>query len=105
MLTGPPNHWTKEQVAVHVFEKWAKDRFPFAKPFDPLSIMGWSFPAEFTSGEQIFHRNVARSPGDKEFVTRLYPYPGDGKAEAPSAKPGHKRRLSPATRSRTRKRR
>ena len=74
-LMGPPNHWSKEIVDQMVFKTWARNRFPFRKPFDPLSVMAWSFPAEFTGGEQIFSRNVAISPGDKEFVSRLYPYP------------------------------
>ena len=45
--------------------------------------MAWSFPAEFTEGEQIFGRNVAISPGDTEFVSRLYPYPTVGAASTP----------------------
>jgi hypothetical protein len=88
-LMGPPNHWSREEVDQMVFKTWAKDRFPFRKPFDPLSIMAWSFPAEFTGGEQIFSRNVAISPGDKEFVSRLYPYP-KAAAAPPSAGPAKK---------------
>ncbi len=95
-LTGPPNYWSKEDVDANVFDTWAQDRFPFAKPFDPLSIMAWSFPAEFTGGEQIFRSNVAVSPGDKEFVSRLYQYPGssDAATSAPAATP---RKARPAT--------
>ena len=73
-LTSAPNFWSRETVDVTVFERWSDDRFPFPKPFDPLSIMAYSFPAEFTGGQTIFGRNVAISPGDKEFVSRLYPY-------------------------------
>jgi hypothetical protein len=84
-LTGAPNHWTKEVVDANVLATWPRDRFPFAKPFDPLSIMAWSFPAEFTGGEEIFRRNVAISAGDKEFVSRLYPYPATGGAARPAS--------------------
>jgi hypothetical protein len=73
-LTGAPNFWTRATVDTVVFQAWRDDRFPFAKPFDPMSIMAYSFPAEFTGGQTIFGRNVAISPGDKEFVSRLYPY-------------------------------
>jgi hypothetical protein len=88
-MMGPPNNWSKEVVNQMVFTRWPKDRFPFLKPFDPLSIMAWSFPAEFTGGEQVFGRNVAISPGDKEFVSRLYPYP-KGETKKPAATPAGK---------------
>jgi hypothetical protein len=92
---GPPNHWTKENVDANILHPWRKDRFPFDKPFDPLSIMAWSFPAELTRGEEIFKRNVAISPGDKEFVSRLYPYPaaqpGAARAPAGTRRPSRRR--------------
>lgn len=99
-LTGPPNYWTKESVSTNVLDTWAEDRFPFAKPFDPLSIMAWSFPAEFTGGEEIFRRNVAISPGDKEFVSRLYPYPSTRSATAKTRTATSKRSRSSAAKRR-----
>lgn len=73
-MCGPPNFWTEQMVDESLFSTWEPDRFPFSKPFDPLSIMAYSFPPEITAGEQIFGLNVAISPGDKEFVNLLYPY-------------------------------
>jgi hypothetical protein len=48
--------------------------FPFFKPFDLLSIMAWYFPAELTSRKKVFRQNLTLSAGDKEFISRLYPY-------------------------------
>ena len=79
-MCGPPNNWTNEMVNQNLFSTRAEDRFPFSKPFDPLSIMTYSFPSELTNGELIFGRNVAISPGDKEFVSRLYPYQSGNKS-------------------------
>jgi hypothetical protein len=81
-LTGAPNFWTKETVNQTLFTAWPEGRFPFAKPFDPLSIMAFSFPEEFTSGQPIFGRNVVISAGDKEFISRLYPYEKAAPADA-----------------------
>jgi len=78
-LGEAPNYWSKEQVDHNLFSTWERGRFPFAKPFDPLSIMAYTFPPDFTEGGEIFSRNVVLSPGDKEFVSRLYPYPHDAR--------------------------
>lgn len=87
---GPPNYWSKEDIDVNVLSSWPANRFPFSKPFDPQSIMAWSFPAELTGGDEIYRRNVTISPGDKEFISRLYPYPAVAAAAAP--KKARKRR-------------
>ncbi|MCW5665735.1 MAG: hypothetical protein KIT35_18045 [Piscinibacter sp.] len=55
------------------FTAWEADRFPFPKPFDPLSLMACWFPPEYSDGP-LFGRNLALSAGDKEFVSRLYPH-------------------------------
>lgn len=71
---GPPNSWDKQTIEQYVYGTWERDRFPFPKPFDPLSIMGYFFPAEVTGGKPIFGTNLTISAGDKEFISRLYPY-------------------------------
>lgn len=72
---GPPNLWDKQTIDRYIYGTWESDRFPFTKPFDPLSIMAYFFPKEVTGGKQIFGTNHTLSSGDKEFVSRLYPYP------------------------------
>ncbi len=74
-MAKAPNFWDRATTENNLFSTWAEDRFPFPKPFDPLSIMAYWFPPEYTEGGAIFGRNLALSPGDKEFVSRLYPYP------------------------------
>ena len=99
LLSGPPNHWDKQQIDNFVFDTWPPDRFPFQKPFDPRSIMAWAFPADFTGGEEVFGRNLALSPGDKEFVSRLYPY-RIAAAKKPAPANRAKQPCAPAKRSR-----
>lgn len=73
-MGGPPHHWPRETVDHHYFTTWPRDRFPFTKPFDPLSIMAFPIPSEFTEDGFTIGRNLMISAGDKEFVRRLYPY-------------------------------
>lgn len=78
MLGGPPNLWDKATIERYVYSTWAQDRFPFAKPFDPQSVMAYFFAPEMTSGQAIFTTNQGLSAGDKEFISRLYPYAAEG---------------------------
>lgn len=73
-MGGPPNFWSKEQVDLLFFSTWPRNRFPFAKPFDPHSIMAFPVPQQFTEDGFSIGRNVAISAGDREFISRLYPY-------------------------------
>ncbi|MDT5269040.1 MAG: hypothetical protein QOH49_1226 [Acidobacteriota bacterium] len=83
-MGGPPNNWSKEHVDRLFFYTWPRDRFPFTKPFDPLSISAFTIPPEFTKGGVSIGRNVMISPGDREFISRLYPY-SDAEPPAPSS--------------------
>ncbi|MBS0553827.1 MAG: DUF4062 domain-containing protein [Proteobacteria bacterium] len=78
LLGGPPNNWDRQTIDQYLYSTWEKDRFPFDKPFDPLSIMSYYFPKEVTSGKPIFGTNTPLSSGDKEFISRLYPYVAGG---------------------------
>jgi hypothetical protein len=71
---GPPNNWGKGSIETSIYSRYPQDFFPFSKPFDPLSIMAWYFPPELTSRKKIFRQNLTLSAGDKEFISRLYPY-------------------------------
>lgn len=73
-MGGPPNFWEKETVDRMLFTTWPQSRFPLIKPFDPNSITAFPFPPEFTKNGLTIGRNVTISPGDREFISRLYPY-------------------------------
>lgn len=90
-MTGAPNFWAREHVEQNFFSTWPTDRFPFAKPFDPLSIMAYWFPPEYTKGGEMFGRNLALSAGDKEFISRLYPYPS---LVASASRPARKKKAT-----------
>ena len=81
-MTGPPNFWTKEQTDEAIFSTWPRSRFPFTKPFDPFSVMAFPIPAEWTMDKFAIGRNVRISPGDREFISRLYPYQDVVEADA-----------------------
>lgn len=73
-LGAPPNLWDKTTVDQYLFTTWPKNAFPVAKPFDPYSIMANTIAPEFTRDGFSIERNMSLSGGDKEFISRLYPY-------------------------------
>lgn len=89
-MGGPPNYWSKEITDQMLFTTWRRDRFPFTKPFDPMSISTFPIPDTFTKDGLSIGRNGMISAGDREFISRLYPYAdtqaSDG-AEPPRRKP------------------
>jgi hypothetical protein len=72
--SGPPNYWERSAVETLMFIRWERSLFPYKKPFDPMSIMTFPIPNEFTKGEFEIGSNRTVSAGDKDFVKRLYPY-------------------------------
>jgi hypothetical protein len=77
IFAGPPHFQTKESIDHSFFTTWQHDQFPFTKPYDVRSIMQYGFPREcFADGTEALptERNMAISAGDREFVSRLYPY-------------------------------
>jgi hypothetical protein len=73
-MGGPPYFWSREIVDQMYFSTWSRNRFPFAKPFDPYSIMTWPIPSEWTQDGLSIGSPVSLSSGDREFISRLYPY-------------------------------
>jgi hypothetical protein len=73
-MAGPPNNWSLGQIDQTIFFTWPRSRFPFTKPFDPHSITAFPIPREWTHDGLSIGRNVTISPGDREFISRLYPY-------------------------------
>jgi hypothetical protein len=81
-LGAPPNLWSKDNIDGFFFWVWSRDAFPIRKPFDPDSIMASPLPSEFTLDGLSMGRSNSISPGDKEFVSRLYPYDEAAMTEA-----------------------
>lgn len=71
-LGGPPNNWDKATVDHNVFAKYDADQTQFSQ-FDPLSIMLYFFPVEWTLNGVATQSNKALSPTDQEFIRRCYP--------------------------------
>lgn len=76
---GPPNFWSREMVDHTLFSRWNPKLFPHEKPFDRESIMAFPIPSKFTSGDFEIGQNMTLSPGDKEFISLLYPYDVEAK--------------------------
>jgi len=74
-MSGPPNHWDKATTDEQFFTRWSPSAFPGKKAFDPLSVMAYPMPKEWTGLEMEFGHKDSLSQGDKEFVEQLYPFP------------------------------
>jgi hypothetical protein len=83
---GPPNYWSRQTVNNTLFSKWDKKLFPQEKPFDSQSIMLYPIPSEFTSGNFEIGTNKSLSPGDKEYITLLYPFEEETSGEKGSTR-------------------
>jgi hypothetical protein len=90
---GPPNYWSRETVNHMLFSRWDPKHFPYEKPFDRESIMAFPLPPDYTGKDFEMGQNMSLSPGDKEFIHRLYPYDEDGGADDNnvSAKPSKRK--------------
>lgn len=71
---GPPNNWTKDQVDVNLFQKYAEDEIR-GTDFDEKSIMLYPIPNEFTNGDFEVGWNRELSEADMEFISDIYPKP------------------------------
>lgn len=71
---GAPNFWTRDEIDRNIFARYAATETNSSQ-FDPLSIMSYPIPNEFTRGE--FHSGVNRtlSTTDKTHFGQLYPFP------------------------------
>lgn len=69
-----PNHWTKEQVDVNIFQVYDQALTQFTK-FDPHSIMLYPIPTALTTGGYEVAWNSDLSPTDKQFIAQCYPFP------------------------------
>jgi hypothetical protein len=98
-MSGPPNHWDRAAVDATILATWERNRFPFSKPFDPFSVMAFPIPATWTKDNFAIGRNVTISPGDREFISRLYPYDDVAETKPPAKQPDNPReRAGPKSR-------
>lgn len=72
--SGPPNFWTRDEIDRNIFARYAAAESNFSQ-FDPLSIMGYPIPKEFTQGKFYSSVNRTLSPTDKCHFGLLYPFP------------------------------
>lgn len=71
-LAKPPNSWTPEMVDHNVFRVYDATTTNHTA-FDPLSIMLYTFPQEWTLDRRTFPDNTTLSPTDAAFVHGIYP--------------------------------
>ena len=67
---GAPNYWSRATVDHNLFTQYRDIEY---RPFDPDTIMMFSFPGNwFTDGKPRGGKQVL-SDSDKQFIARLYP--------------------------------
>ena len=71
--SGPPNHWTPEQVEVNLFRTYEASLTQHSA-FDPQSIMLYPIPEEFTEGGFSVGWNATLSAVDRAYVAAWYPF-------------------------------
>jgi serralysin len=71
--SGPPNHWTRDQIVQFFLTAIVFTPPPPYRPFDPDSVMLFRFPKELTALDADIGGATALSQSDREFVQRLYP--------------------------------
>lgn len=71
--SGPPNFWSREEVDRNIFARYAATETNYSE-FDPLSIMSYPIPREFTQGDFTVGMNRTLSPTDRRHFGSLYPF-------------------------------
>jgi hypothetical protein len=71
-LSGPPNFWDELTVRHNVLSKYSYDQIR-GTIFDPLSIMCYSFPSNWTKNGITIRENDKLSLEDKKFALLMYP--------------------------------
>ena len=71
-LSGPPNHWSEEQLDLNIFHAYSKAETSYAA-FDPTSIMMYPFPRSWTLDRTASRLNPGLSDADKSFIRQQYP--------------------------------
>ncbi|KGE12688.1 matrixin family metalloprotease [Sphingobacterium deserti] len=69
---GPPNGWSKAQVDVNIFQRYATSQTQFSA-YDPRSIMHYPISSELTTNGFWVGWNNQLSETDKQFIAQAYP--------------------------------
>lgn len=74
-FSKPPNLWPREVIDSMILQQYSLESVPHYKdkPYDPNSIMMYSFPEFLTNDGTVLHQGISLSEGDKEFARKLYP--------------------------------
>ena len=73
-LSGPPNHWSTEQIQHNVLDKYAVDQVR-GTAFDPKSIMLYYFPGSWVESGVGTEANHVLSALDRSYVASSAAYP------------------------------
>jgi len=74
LYAEPPNQWTREEVDLNIFSKYAYTSTNYSS-FDRQSIMLYPIPKELTTDGSSVSWNMELSATDKQYAALLYPFP------------------------------
>lgn len=69
---GPPNNWTKDEINNNIYLRYGSTE-KTGTAYDPLSIMVYGIPKEFTSNGYHVEAPDKLSANDKTFIRKVYP--------------------------------
>jgi len=72
-MTGPPNNWAPSQVEHSILKKHSDETYPGRRPYDPFSIMGYTFSEDWIASGTPPQPGNDISQSDQAYVARLYP--------------------------------
>lgn len=72
-LGGPPNNWSREDIDFNVFALYPLHRTVLSDKPDLVSIMIYTIPARWLSGQKAITPSDKLSKGDITFIRGLYP--------------------------------
>jgi hypothetical protein len=73
-FSGAPNYWSKADIKHNVLSRYSAKGMKFTR-FDRASIMLYMFPGTLFKTGKGTPNNTNLSPGDKQFIGTLYPFP------------------------------
>ncbi len=69
----PPNSWPREIIFNNILRKLPPDQYPCSRPYDPDSIMMYSFPPGLTADGAAITPKPGLSASDKACAREMYP--------------------------------
>lgn len=80
--------WSDKRIQDQIVKRYGNDEVSQFSRFDPLSIMIYPIPADWTTNGYSVGWNGELSDTDKAFIGQIYPYP-EGKKPHPECKDPH----------------